>query len=160
MIGLRVLIDASCVQDLPFLITLLIFSVIFLMDRLEGLIRSFSLYFLKFQPKKSKPLLIWVISVLSSDSSKPLFFRKFLISSLISSAISLVLAVTIKSSANLTKFTLFFACLNLDNFPFLVRRYLSISIFSIPSNVMLASKGDTSNNRVGLLPTPSSRNRT
>ena len=70
--------------------------------------RSFSLYFLKFQLKKSKPSFIWVICVFSVDSSSPLCFRKFPMRIFTSSAISLVRAVTMKSSAYLTKFTWYF----------------------------------------------------
>src|SRR5665647_3818168 len=47
---------------------------IFCMDFLEGFMRSFLLYFLKFQPKKSKPSFIWVICVFSLDSSSPVSY--------------------------------------------------------------------------------------
>ncbi|AAM06175.1 predicted protein [Methanosarcina acetivorans C2A] len=57
-----------------------------------------------------------------------------------------------QSSAYLMKLTF------LVFFPLL--GYLAISNFSILSNVILAKIGDMSNNRVGLLSTPSSRNRT
>jgi hypothetical protein len=75
----------------------LIFSVTFSIDFLDGFTRSLPLYFLKFHPRKSKPLSIWVINVFSSDNSRPLSFRKTLINSLTSLAISSVFAVTIKS---------------------------------------------------------------
>ena len=47
----------------------------------------------------SNPSLMWVMTVFSSDSSRPLICRKSRMSSLASSAISFVAAVTMKSSA-------------------------------------------------------------
>ena len=76
------------------------------MDFLEGLVRSLPLYLRKFQPRKSKPSLMFVIRVLSSDSSRPRSLRKTAILSLISLAVSSELAVTIKSSQYLMKLTL------------------------------------------------------
>jgi hypothetical protein len=141
MIGLRVFIRFSCVHVFPFLITSLISLVIFCMDFLEGFMRSFPLYFLKFQPKKSKPSFIWVICVFSLDSSSPLCFRKFPMMFLISSAISFVLAVTMKSSAYFTKFTWYFEAMRWLRLLFLLWYFIS-SIFSIPSNVILDRTGE------------------
>ena len=75
-------------------------------DFFDGFTMSFPLNFRKVQPSISNPSSMWVMSVFSSDSSRPLVFRKSRISSLASSAISFVAAVTIKSSAYRTRFTL------------------------------------------------------
>ena len=66
---------------------------------LGGLTMSSPLNLRNVQPSISKPSSMWVIAVFSSDSSKPLVRRKSRISSLSSSAIFFVSAVTVKSSA-------------------------------------------------------------
>lgn len=63
------------------------------------IIISFSLYFLKFQPRKSKPSSMLVTTVFSSESSNPRSARNSRISSFASRASSGVAAVTTKSSA-------------------------------------------------------------
>ena len=69
----------------------------------DGLISRVSLYFLKLKPKKSKPLLISVMWVFLSESSKPTsFMRNSFTSCFIFIASSLLLAIMIKSSAYLT----------------------------------------------------------
>ena len=75
---------------------LLIAFVTFSTDFLDGFIISFPLYFLKFHPRNSNPSSMWVISVFSSDSFRPLGTRKSLIFSRISSSVSLLAAVTMK----------------------------------------------------------------
>ena len=80
---------------------------VYLTDFFEGLIMSLSLYFLKFQPSMSNPSRIFVMSVFSSESVSPLAFRKFLMTSFARSAVRRSAAVTTKSSAYLTRFTLF-----------------------------------------------------
>ena len=73
---------------------------------LDGLTMSFPLNFRNVQPSISKPSSIWVMTVFSSDNSRPLVCRKSRMTSLASSAISFVAAVTIKSSAYRTRLTL------------------------------------------------------
>lgn len=70
------------------------------LDRLFGrLDNQLSLYFLKFQPRKSKPSSMLVTTVFSSESSNPRSARNSRISSFASRASSGVAAVTTKSSA-------------------------------------------------------------
>ncbi len=144
MIGFRIPIKSFCFHAFPLLILSLIFLVTFSIDFLDGLTRSLPLYFLKFHPRKSKPVSIWVIKVFSSDSSRPLYSKKSFINSLTSSAISSVFAVTIKSSAYLQKLTLCFAAWWLFILPLLLLWYLSASSFSILSKVIFAKIGEIS----------------
>ena len=51
-------------------------------DFFDGFTMSFPLNFRKVQPSISNPSSMWVMSVFSSDSSRPLVFRKSRISSL------------------------------------------------------------------------------
>src|SRR5512139_1656090 len=104
------------------------------MDPLEGLINNLPRILRKFQPRKLKPSVIWVIRVLSSDSSRPLSLRKIFSRFFISLAVSSESAVTTKSSQYLTKFTLQYFL------PFL--GYLVKSSFSIPSRVTFARIGE------------------
>lgn len=150
--GFSLEIKFSWDHAIPFPKVWLIVSVNLLMDFLEGFVRSLPLYLRKFQPRKSKPSLMFVIRVLSSDSSRPRSLRKTVILSLISLAISSELAVTMKSSQYLMKLTF------VEFFFFF--GYSAKSSFSRPSNVILAKIGEMSNNRMGLLHIPSSRNRT
>ena len=78
-------------------------------DVFEGLVINFPLNFRNVQPRKSNPSSICVIIVFSSDKVNPRVLRNWLTRFLTSSAISFVFAVMIKSSAYLTKFTLFLA---------------------------------------------------
>lgn len=67
---------------------------------LLGLMSNFPLYFLWLKPRTSKPLLMWVICVFSSDSVKPLSAKNSAINGLISfSSTSFEAQVTTKSSA-------------------------------------------------------------
>ena len=85
---------------------------------------------------------MWVMTVFSSDNSRPLAARKLRMSSLASSAISFVAAVTMKSSAYRTRLTLlaFFFCTSIFPRLFLWKRLARSSC--IPSSVIFARIGD------------------
>ncbi len=116
--------------------------MIFPIDFLDGFIRSFPPYLRKFQPKKSKPSSIWVVWVFSSDNSRPRSVRNSLINSASSFAVSSESAVTTKSSAYLTKFTLCGLYRVLSISPFLPTWYTDEIANSIPSSVIFASIGE------------------
>ncbi len=97
----------------------------------EGVIISFSPYFLRCWPRKSKPSSIRVIRVFSPDRFKPLWLRKSPIAGITFSwSICLDFPVTIKSSAYRITWT----------FAPLGTAFLMAN--SNPSKVLLASTGD------------------
>ena len=103
---------------------------------------SFSLNLRKFHPRKSNPSFIFVMNVFSSDSCNPLCARYSFIHRLAWVAVSSFIAVTMKSSAYLMKFTLCFLCSRDDILPFRLVSKFSASIFCIPSSAMFANIGD------------------
>ena len=131
----------SCVLVLLSLIILLIVFLTLRTDLSEGLIISFPLYFLKFQPRKSKPSWIDVNFVFSSDRINPLCPKNAFSISFISVSVSLSDAVTTKSSAYFIRCTFFLLFLTSIE-PFLLLQYFCLMSFSIPSSVIFARVGD------------------
>ena len=106
----------------------------------DGFISNFPLYFRMFCPRKSKPSLICVITVFSSESCRPRSARKSLISGITSlRKVSGLFPVTIKSSAYRTK--LIWSQMVLPATVRLIGN-LSFRIRSRPSKVMFIKTGD------------------
>ena len=143
MTGFRFRINTAACEPLCFTIIAFNFSITEWIASFDGRIRSLPQeYSLIFCPRKLNPSVMWVIFVFFADNCSPLCARKSSIRGFtLFSRISLLEAVTTKSSAKRIRWILWWLFLRQPSVLMVIPNALSIAS-SRPSRVMLARVGE------------------